>query len=72
MFHFFVIFAGTLHLRNDELRQLMAQLRVVETEGHNKSTALESAQQQLTQLSEQKSQSELHVQELQVGGEHTL
>ncbi len=63
-----LVCTGGLHSRSDDLRQLMARLRVVESEDQNKITALESAQHQLSHLSEHKSQSELHIHELQVCG----
>ena len=57
----------TLHERSDELRALTAKLNIAESSTQNQMTALDSTQRQLARVTEQHSQAESFIKELEVG-----
>ncbi|XP_013384584.1 coiled-coil domain-containing protein 62 isoform X2 [Lingula anatina] len=56
---------GELHSRGEQIKGLTAQLKMLESDGSNKSSALESTQDQLRRISEKHSHTQLHLQELE-------
>ncbi|CAH1800583.1 unnamed protein product [Owenia fusiformis] len=56
---------GELGARNEEVKNLSAQLKTCQSEELNKSTALESTQQQLAKLTEQASCSNMQLQDME-------
>ena len=59
--------AESLHERNNELRALTAKLNIAESSTQNQVTALDSTQRQLATVTEQHSQAEAYIKELEVG-----
>lgn len=60
------VYTGELQSRNEQIKSLSAQLKISESEENNKSTALQSTQEQLARMSEKHSHTSMAVQDLEV------
>ena len=63
---FICLFAGDVHSRTEQVKALTTKIKCLESSDLNKSTALESTQQQLATLSEKNSHTAMHLHELEV------